>query len=1124
MSEPQHARLKQLFHAVADLPPAERISYLDEHCADEPELRRKVESLLAHDTIQDDVFDDGQLGIGQDLLAKAVGDAGMIPDRIGPYRVLDRLGEGGMGTVYLAEQDHPRRRVALKMIRPGVLSRGLLRRFKFEADVLGRLQHPGIAQIHEAGEVSTEAGRQPYFAMEYVEGVEMRGYARQHDLGTRARLELMARVCDAVQHAHQRGIVHRDLKPENVLVVEAPSAAAADAGADLAGIGQPKVLDFGVARATDSDIQLTTVRTDVGQLVGTITYMSPEQVCGDSAALDNRSDIYALGAMLYELLAGRPPFDLRHTSIPEAARMIREEEPTRLGSIRTVFRDEIDTIVTKALDKDRIRRYQTAAEMAADIRRYLADQPITAHPPSTFYQLRKFAKRNRGLVTGLAAAVIILIAGVITSATLAVRAVRGEKRAQVEEQQATLNEAAARWSAYRANVAAADAVADTDPFRALDQLEAAPEEHRGWEWRHLASRLNTEIASHACAGHRSHVAVVARRADGEMIAALGRDGAVELTNLLTGDTLAIFRDARDLAALCLSPGASHLAASIEGDNKLIIWDVLTQSRTVTLPVAGDLARRTRFSPDGSLIAFMAEDQVLTVAETDTGNIRMRLSELEDWRDETPYAFDAKGQRLAFVERRRKLRVVTTDGHWLAEVRLPTDGISLAFNPDGSFLAVGMRDRYVSVHDANTLQLVNTLQGHAGPVRGVAFSQDGAYLASASTDQTTRIWDMATGQLVRTIGEGFRSSLVFSGDDVLLAGMTAAGVSVWAWQRDARLVLHGHERYVYRVTFNPDPRLPDLLASSAWDETVRLWDIWGGGPVAVVRATYPWKALGFTPDGSRLIGYDGEDSAQVAVWEPVTATRLVSPRTEADSRLFEVILDRERDVWSRLHDAAGLEQVYGGRTTSSDGKLRAELVDTEIRVFKVNTNPNELVQCIETGAERYSSIRFSPDCALLAVCRKDVGVRVWDLGTGEELATLTGHIGEVYSFAFSPNGSRIASCGNDGNIIIWDTDRFEQVGLLRGHKNYVYTVTFSPDGTMLASASGDGTVRIWDSVPVSERWSQLQRLRALRPQAERLVDKLLEQYQDPVAVADHLRADDHLEDELCHAALRVLQDR
>jgi tetratricopeptide (TPR) repeat protein len=336
---------------------------------------------------------------------------------IGRYRVLRLIGQGGMGAVYEAEQEHPHRTVALKVIKAGLAMPDLLRRFEQEAQALGRLQHPGIAQIYEAGTAETGGGPQPFFAMELVSGRPLTAFARDRGLGTRERLELLARVCDAVHHAHQRGIIHRDLKPANILVDES---------------GQPKVLDFGVARVTDSDAQATR-QTDVGQLIGTLAYMSPEQVLADPLEIDTRSDVYALGLILYELLAGRLPYKTERTRIHEAVQAISEEEPPALGTIDRSFRGDIETIVARAIEKDKTRRYSSAASLASDIRRHLNDEPIVARPATTAYQLQKFARRHRAFVTGIAAVFVVLVAGVLASTWQAIRATRAEQTARQAE-------------------------------------------------------------------------------------------------------------------------------------------------------------------------------------------------------------------------------------------------------------------------------------------------------------------------------------------------------------------------------------------------------------------------------------------------------------------------------------------------------------------------------------------------------------------------------------------------------------------------------------------------------------------------------------------------------------------
>ena len=319
-----------------------------------------------------------------------------------------------MGTVYKAEQDAPRRIVALKVIKPGVLSPDHLHRFGRETEVLGRLKHPGIAQIYDAG--TAAGGHTPFFAMEYVAGRPLTRYAEAAQLDTSARLTLLAQVADAVHHAHQRGVIHRDLKPSNILVDET---------------GQPKILDFGIARVTDSDVQAT-LQTSAGEVVGTLPYMSPEQIAADPLELDTRSDVYALGVILYELLARRLPIDVSRRNLTEAARAITDDEPAPLREADTTLDGDVERIVTKALEKQKNERYQSAADLAADIRRYLADEPIAARPLTALYQLRKFTRRHRALVGGAAATLAALVVGLVATGYFMFEARAERDRAEQE--------------------------------------------------------------------------------------------------------------------------------------------------------------------------------------------------------------------------------------------------------------------------------------------------------------------------------------------------------------------------------------------------------------------------------------------------------------------------------------------------------------------------------------------------------------------------------------------------------------------------------------------------------------------------------------------------------------------
>lgn len=395
-----------------------RVAFLQDACGGDTQLLAAVHALVQ--TKNED------LAAADTIVPAAETPAGTAhrhPSKIAHFTIRREIGSGGMGTVYEGVQDNPRRKVAIKVMRSGVTSRTAQRRFEFESQVLARLHHQGIAQIYEAGTWDDGSGGVPWFAMEYIGAAKtLTEYANRRNMGTRDRLQLFTKVCDAVSHGHQKGIIHRDLKPGNILV---------DAN------GQPKVIDFGVARATDSDMAVTTLQTDVGQLLGTVQYMSPEQCEADPDILDTRSDVYSLGVILYELLCDALPYDLNNVPVFEAARVIRERAPSRPSTIDRTLRGDVETIVMKALQKERDQRYQSAHELQRDIQRYLDNEPIEARPPSITYQLKVFAKRNRVLFASAAVISLILVAATVVSTTMAVRAMHSADVAREAEARMT---------------------------------------------------------------------------------------------------------------------------------------------------------------------------------------------------------------------------------------------------------------------------------------------------------------------------------------------------------------------------------------------------------------------------------------------------------------------------------------------------------------------------------------------------------------------------------------------------------------------------------------------------------------------------------------------------------------
>ena len=1086
--QPPHSNAEVLFHQALEIEPPKRAALLSAACGADTTLRRRVEALLTAHERAGGFLREG-ISEGAATAGAETPDTESIGTVIGRYKLLEKLGEGGFGVVWAAEQREPiRRRVALKIIKLGMDTKQVIARFEAERQALAVMDYPNIAKVLDAG--ATDAGR-PYFVMELVRGIAITKYCDEEQLNIRVRLELFIKICHAIQHAHQKGIIHRDIKPANVLVTLHD------------GVPVPKVIDFGIAKATQAELTEKTVYTQYQQFIGTPAYMSPEQAEMSGLDIDTRSDIYSLGVLLYELLTGNTPFDgkeLLASGLDEMRRIIREREPVRPstklnqtraaaakpGSVQSKIQNsqseidkDLDWIVMKCLEKDRTWRYETANGLAMDLKRHLNNETIIARPPSSAYRLRKAFRRNKLAFTAATMVATALILGLGLSTWMFLR--ERQARSESDQRAATINRNFYFTEMILAGQAATvpDGISRVAEITAKWRPEKGAVDHRGWEWYYLQSLVHFDLFT--ASGHTDAVMSVMWSPDGQRLASASADNTVKIWDAAGGRMILTLSGHTDLVnSVAWSPDASRLASASK-DHTIKVWDTASGKNTLTLRGHTHWVNAVAWSPDGKRLASGSRDESVKVWNASTGTETLTLrGHILGVRS---VAWRPDGTLLASASADTTLRVWDLDGesepHILRGHPHPFAVNSVAWSQDGKRLASGGNDHDVIVWETdNTGSWTNVLllKGHTQHVLSVAWSSDGKLLASAGDDHTIKIWEVASNTNTLTLRghTGSVNSMHWSPTGTrLVSGSADQTVKVWNVVEQI-MTLRGHTDGAFSVAWSPDGK---RLASGAADNTIRLWDIATRTNILTLHGhTGCVFILVWSPEGKRLAS--GSFDKNVKIWHADGNTNVLTVRDHA-AGLFSAAWNPDGrslasscwyetnfNIWDAdsgqvIRTLTGHSKHVFSLAWSPDGKrLASASFDQSVRIW--DPARAQVIHTLTGHTDVARSVAWSPNGKWLVSGGRDHTIKIWNPASGTNIRTLRGHTSEVVLAVWSPDGKRLASGSFDGTVRVWDPDTGHETLTLRGHTAQVQSIAWSPDGQRLASASRDHTIRIWDA--------------------------------------------------------------